>query len=93
MLFRSELLARKGYDPQLGARPLRRALQRLIEDPLSERLLNKQFVAGEIVVVGVEDDPENLGDQRITFTAVEGFKPPVGVDLAGAGEGGNATSE
>ena len=88
-----ELLARKGYDPQLGARPLRRALQRLIEDPLSERLLNKQFVAGEIVVVGVEDDPENLGDQRITFTAVEGFKPPVGVDLAGAGEGGNATSE
>ncbi|MFZ9325279.1 MAG: NDP-hexose 4-ketoreductase, partial [Ilumatobacteraceae bacterium] len=88
-----QLLARKGYDPQLGARPLRRALQRLIEDPLSERLLNKQFIAGEIVVVGVEDDPENPGDQRITFTAVEGFKPPVGVDLAGAGEGGNATTE
>jgi hypothetical protein len=56
-------------------------------------LLNKQFIAGEIVVVGVEDDPENPGDQRITFTAVEGFKPPVGVDLAGAGEGGNATTE
>jgi hypothetical protein len=68
-------------------------LQRLIEDPLSERLLNKKFVAGEIVVVGVEDDPENPGEQRITFTAVEGFKPPVGVDLAGAGEGGAATSE
>ncbi len=88
-----ELLAKRGYDPQLGARPLRRALQRMIEDPLSERLLNKQFVAGEIVVVGVEDDPENPGEQRITFTAVEGFKPPVGIDLAGAGEGGNATSE
>jgi ATP-dependent Clp protease ATP-binding subunit ClpC len=88
-----ELLAKRGYDPQLGARPLRRALQRLIEDPLSERLLNKKFVAGEIVVVGVEDDPENPGEQRITFTAVEGFKPPVGVDLAGAGEGGAATSE
>jgi hypothetical protein len=29
----------------------------------------------------------------VTFTAVEGFKPPVGIDLAGAGEGGNATSE
>ena len=84
---------KRGYDPQLGARPLRRALQRMIEDPLSERLLNKQFVAGEIVVVGVEDDPENPGEQRITFTAVEGFKPPVGIDLAGAGEGGNATSE
>ena len=56
-------------------------------------MLNKQFVAGEIVVVGVEDDPEKPGDQRFTFKAVEGFKPPVGVDLAGAGEGGNAAGE
>src|SRR5207237_4402312 len=37
-----ELLAEKGYDPQLGARPLRRAIQRMVEDPLSERLLRKQ---------------------------------------------------
>jgi len=44
-------------------------------------------------VVGVEDDSEKPGDQRFTFKAVEGFKPPVGVDLAGAGEGGNAASE
>ena len=82
-----ELLSKRGYDPQLGARPLRRALQRLVEDPLSERLLNKDFTAGQIVVVGTEDDPESPGEQRLTFTAVEGFKPPSGIDLAGAGDG------
>ena len=47
-------LADRGYDPTLGARPLRRAIQRLIEDPLSERLLCKEFRAGEIVVVDAE---------------------------------------
>ncbi|NBP49870.1 MAG: ATP-dependent Clp protease ATP-binding subunit [Actinobacteria bacterium] len=82
-----ELLSKRGYDPQLGARPLRRALQRLVEDPLSERLLNKDFTAGQIVVVGTEDDPESPGEQRLTFTAVEGFRSPSGIDLAGAGDG------
>ncbi len=41
------LLAEKGYDPQLGARPLRRAIQQMIEDPLSERILWKEFRVGE----------------------------------------------
>ena len=49
-------LARKGYDPTLGARPLRRAIQQLVEDPLSERILWKDFHAGELVVVDAEDD-------------------------------------
>ena len=83
-----ELLSRKGYDPQLGARPLRRAIQRLVEDPLSEKILSKDFRAGEIIVVGTEDDPENPGEQRISFSSVEGFLPPPTVELAGAGEGG-----
>jgi ATP-dependent Clp protease ATP-binding subunit ClpC len=88
-----ELLSKRGYDPQLGARPLRRALQRLIEDPLSEKLLNKQFTAGQIVVVATEPDPENEGEQRMTFSAVEGFKPPSAVELAGAGEGTSSSPE
>jgi ATP-dependent Clp protease ATP-binding subunit ClpC len=50
------LLAKQGYDPQLGARPLRRAIQRLIEDPLSEKILWKEFTAGEAVLVDVEND-------------------------------------
>jgi ATP-dependent Clp protease ATP-binding subunit ClpC len=81
-----ELLAKRGYDPQLGARPLRRAMQRFLEDPLSEKLLNKEFHAGEIIVIGVEDDPEKPEEKRFTFKAVEGFAPPVAVELAGAGE-------
>jgi ATP-dependent Clp protease ATP-binding subunit ClpC len=81
-----ELLAKRGYDPQLGARPLRRAMQRFLEDPLSEKLLNKEFHAGEIIVIGVEDDPEKPEEKRFSFKAVEGFKPPVAVELAGAGE-------
>ena len=66
----------KGYDPTLGARPLRRALQRLVEDPLSEKLLYKEFRAGEIVIADVEDDPDYPDEQRIVFRAIEGFEPP-----------------
>ena len=84
-----ELLAERGYDPTLGARPLRRAIQRLVEDELSEKILYKQFHAGEIIVIDTEDDPENPGKQKLSFRAVEGFVPPTGVELAG--DGGSAT--
>jgi len=87
-----EHLADKGYDPQLGARPLRRAIQRLIEDALSEKILYKQFTAGEIIVVDVEDDPERPGEKQLGFKAVEGFQPPAAIELAGVGDGGSATT-
>jgi len=77
-----ELLGDLGYDPQLGARPMRRAIQRHIEDALSEKILYKEFSAGEIIVVDAEDDPDNEGKKRFTFTAVEGFVPPSSVELA-----------
>ncbi|MGH9290589.1 MAG: ATP-dependent Clp protease ATP-binding subunit [Acidimicrobiales bacterium] len=77
------LLAHKGYDPQLGARPLRRAIQRMVEDPVSEKLLLKEVRAGEIVVVDAEDDPET-GEKVIVFRSVEGFSPPP-MELAEAG--------
>ncbi len=71
------LLVDRGYDATLGARPLRRALQRLVEDPLSEQLLYKKFRAGEIVIVDAEDDPESpKGERMIVFRSVEGFEPP-----------------
>ncbi len=79
------LLVDRGYDATLGARPLRRALQRLVEDPLSEQLLYKKFRAGEIVIVDAEDDPESpKGERKIVFRAVEGFEPPP-MELAEAG--------
>jgi ATP-dependent Clp protease ATP-binding subunit ClpC len=75
----------KGYDATLGARPLRRALQRMVEDPLSERILWKEFRAGETVLVDVENDAES-GEPGIVFRTVEGIEPPP-VALAGAGSG------
>ena len=69
------LLAERGYDPSLGARPLRRAIQRLVEDSLSERLLWKEFRAGETIIVDAEPDA-TTGQLEITFKAVEGFQPP-----------------
>ncbi|KRO37150.1 MAG: hypothetical protein ABR55_03270, partial [Actinobacteria bacterium BACL15 MAG-120823-bin78] len=49
-----DLLAERGYDPLLGARPLRRVIQREIEDALSERILFGELKSGEIIVVDVE---------------------------------------
>ena len=70
-----QLVADRGYDPTLGARPLRRAIQRLVEDPLSERLLYKEFRAGEIIIVDAEPDPET-GEMALDVQGVEGFEPP-----------------
>jgi len=46
-----DVLAREGYDPVFGARPLKRAIQRLVQDPLALQLLNGNFVEGDTVVV------------------------------------------
>jgi ATP-dependent Clp protease ATP-binding subunit ClpC len=67
-------LADKGYDPQFGARPLRRAMQRYIENPLSIQLLSGRIVKGKamadieddsIVFVSLEDEPEEEAPERI----------------------------
>jgi ATP-dependent Clp protease ATP-binding subunit ClpC len=69
------LLGKRGYDPTLGARPLRRAIQRLVEDAISERLLWKEYRAGETIVVDAETDAET-GEENITFRSIEGYQPP-----------------
>jgi len=50
-----DLLVKDGYDPNLGARPLRRAVQRYIEDPLSEEMLLGRFHSGDNVMADTED--------------------------------------
>ena len=72
------LLAQKGYDAQLGARPLRRAIQRLVEDPLSEKILWKEFKAGDAVIVDADGED-------ITFRAVPGEVTPPPLEPAGSG--------
>ncbi len=51
-----ELLSKEGYDPALGARPLRRCIQRRIEDPLSEMVLKGDFTAGDTIEADLDDD-------------------------------------
>ena len=51
-----EFLIDKGFDPQYGARPLRRAIERYLEDPLAEELLRGRFTPDEIIDVTVEED-------------------------------------
>lgn len=72
-------LAQKGYDPVYGARPLRRAIQKYVEDPLSERLLNGDFKPGEMIVA---DAPPVDGEDAdaLVFSAL--VPPTVPPDLA-----------
>ena len=57
-------LATTGYDPELGARPLRRAIQQRLEDPLSEKVLMSEFAAGSTIVVDLDEE-----NQELTFEA------------------------
>jgi ATP-dependent Clp protease ATP-binding subunit ClpC len=73
-------LADEGFDPQFGARPLRRALQRHVESPLSVQLLRGEFKSGDCVIV-------DAGEEGITFTRKEGETPveiPKPADMAEA---------
>ncbi len=77
-----KLLAKRGYDPVLGARPLRRAIQRDIEDVLSEKILYGQLGAGEIVGVGVEGEGN---DAVFTFHGTQKEPEPATVSAHVAG--------
>ena len=63
-------IATEGFDKVYGARPLRRVIQRLIEDPLSEELLRFKYKSGDTIVVGVDDK----GEVNITHQPVSGKK-------------------
>jgi ATP-dependent Clp protease ATP-binding subunit ClpC len=64
-------LAKKGWDPVMGARPLRRTIQREIEDSLSERILFNELQPGQIVVVDCEGDPENVETSKLVFRGAD----------------------
>jgi len=61
-----KLVAKRGYDPSMGARPLRRTMQREIEDQLSERILFGEIASGEKITVGVEGEGD---DAAFTFSS------------------------
>ncbi|MEJ5250569.1 MAG: ATP-dependent Clp protease ATP-binding subunit [Armatimonadota bacterium] len=73
-----EMLAREGFDPQFGARPLRRAVQRLIEDPLAEEILLGRFSEGDTVVASLDEDGRLIFLKKETSEA-ENPPEPAGV--------------
>ncbi len=66
-----EWLTKEGFDPVFGARPLRRAVQRFIENPLSRQMISGEFASGDHVKVDVHDE-------ALTFTKAES---PVGASV------------
>jgi ATP-dependent Clp protease ATP-binding subunit ClpC len=71
------LLAKKGWDPQFGARPLRRAIQRMVEDELAEEMLKGALGAGDHILADVDpDDPEKLKFSKIPSVEPPAAPPP-----------------
>lgn len=66
-----ELVGQRGFDPVLGARPLRRALQRDVEDPIAERILFGELTAGDVVVVDVAEAAGVDSSEPFTFVGVQ----------------------
>ncbi len=87
-----DLLVEKGWDPAMGARPLRRAIQRYIEDPLADFVLRSQVPEGSTVVVDRDDSASSEGEDNpeVKLSVVEPApKPtPVGVGAEGGSEDG-----
>ncbi|HEY2437398.1 MAG TPA: hypothetical protein VGH93_09460 [Solirubrobacteraceae bacterium] len=100
-----DLLVDKGWDPSMGARPLRRAIQRYIEDPLADFVLREQVPSGSTVMVethteqgdgaepsdGAERSEED--DVKLTVIAPKPKPTPVGVGAEGGSEGDSPPEE
>jgi ATP-dependent Clp protease ATP-binding subunit ClpC len=66
-----DLLVDKGYDPTMGARPLRRAIQRFIEDPLADFVLGREITPGSTILVDKKHDSED----EVEITIIPGAPP------------------
>src|SRR5579872_3274843 len=77
-----DMLAEKGWDPTMGARPLRRAIQRYIEDPLADFVLRSQVPEGSTVMV---EAPTEDGDGEVRLTVIEPAPQPTPVGVGAEG--------
>src|SRR6188768_1390757 len=73
-----ELLVEQGYDPAMGARPLRRAIQRMLEDPLADFILGRELAPGSTLVVDRREDPAE-GEAPVEIRVIEGTPVPAAV--------------
>ena len=74
-------LAKQGFDPQFGARPLRRAVQRYIETPLSVKLLKGDFNSGDLVVIDEQDDRLEFSSHSNQQSDFSGQPEPARVEI------------
>ncbi len=75
-----ELLVEKGYDPAMGARPLRRAIQRLIEDPLADFVLGRDLKPGATILVDRRAEPAE-GESLVDIQVIDAVDEPVAVTV------------
>ena len=73
-----ELLVEQGYDPAMGARPLRRAIQRMIEDPLADFILGRELTPATTIVVDRRENPVE-GEPPVEIRVIEGTPVPAAV--------------
>jgi ATP-dependent Clp protease ATP-binding subunit ClpC len=85
-----DFLVDKGWDPAMGARPLRRAIQRYIEDPLADFVLRAELTPGATVVV--DKAPEG-SDPEVTLKVVQPTEAPAPKPVAVGADGGSDTEE
>ncbi len=79
-----EFLIDKGYNPEFGARPLRRALGNYVEDPLSEMLLSGDFAKGSTIRVTRKKDADGNPIEYLAFAAVSAAETPTPPAVAGS---------
>jgi ATP-dependent Clp protease ATP-binding subunit ClpC len=85
-----DLLVDKGWDPSMGARPLRRAIQRYIEDPLADFVLRSEVPSGSTVLV--EPGTEAGGDEgEVKLSVIKPAPKPTPVGVGGGGDGEDET--
>jgi ATP-dependent Clp protease ATP-binding subunit ClpC len=82
-----ELLVEKGYDPTMGARPLRRAIQRFIEDPLADFVLGRNLTPGSTVLVDHKDGEDDEVSLQVIEPATVPDAPPADLVHADGNEG------
>jgi len=78
-----DFLVDKGWDPSMGARPLRRAIQRYIEDPLADFVLRAELVEGATVLVEPAAEDDENQDVKLSIIKPEPKPTPVGVGAEG----------
>jgi len=83
-----DLLVEKGWDPSMGARPLRRAIQRYIEDPLADFVLRAELPAGATVLVDKAPEGE---EPEVSLSVIQPTTAPAPKPVAVGADGGNDT--